>query len=288
MRTGPGRRDDWAVRQLGDDDWTPAMTESRWKLSMDGHGATTITGDGFRLTTTGSAPLQMAAIVAELQALTRYTYGQYCGLSRALEMVGERWSMLLVRNLIVGPRSLAELHEGFRELPADLLETRLRELERSGVAEPRPQPDPDGVQRYQLTEYGRRLEDIVLAFGRWGSAKLAEPRPEDVITDESMITGLRAIFQPEAARGVRLGFELRLGVVLLHARVDDGKLEVDRGPLPDADLVIETGMMLKDLMSGDVTPDEALASDCFTVYGDTDLLPVFASLFRVPRLPGVR
>lgn len=261
------------------------MSQSRWKLVMDRHGVTTISNDKFQLTSSTSEPLQMDAIISELSAMTRRTYGQYCGLSRAMEMVGERWGMLIVRDLMVSPKTVTELHRGLPRIPTDLLTNRLKELQRSGVVRTQKSDLEGAEERYELTEYGQALEEILLAFGRWGAATLREPRPEDIVTPESLIMAFRATFQAEAARGLRVSYELRAGDIVLNIRIDDGKLEVGKGPMPEADAMIEPGPMLKGLMTGDITPAEALASDVLRMSGDADLLDVFAMLFRLPRLP---
>ncbi|HEV2778611.1 MAG TPA: helix-turn-helix domain-containing protein [Actinophytocola sp.] len=261
------------------------MTESRWKLVMDRQGRTTIAADKFELTTTTSEPLQMEAIVSELMAMTRRTYGQYCGLSRAMEMVGERWGMLIVRDLLVSPKSVAELHQGLPLIPTELLASRLKEMERSGVVRIQDNAEEGAEARYELTEYGQALEEVVLAFGRWGAATLHQPRPEDVVTPDSLTMALRATFQSEAAKGLRVSYELHFGDIVLNAKIDDGRLTVGRGPLPGADAVLEPGPLLKGLMTGEVTPAEALASGTTKLTGDPELLSVFAMLFRLPQLP---
>lgn len=259
------------------------MTESRWKLVMDQHGVTTISNDKFQLTTASSEPLQMDAIVSGLSSMTRRTYGQYCGLSRAMEMIGERWALLIIRDLLVSPKTQAELHRGLPLIPTELLSTRLSELEHFGVLSHAPVAGSD-EERYELTEYGLALEHIVLAWGRWGAAMLSEPRPEDVVTPDSVIMALRATFQSDAARGLLVSYELHMGDVVLYAKINDGKLETGPGPLPGADAVLEPGPLLKDLLAGDVTPDEALASGTVGLVGDSDLLTVFTLLFQIPKL----
>ena len=108
------------------------MTESNWKVVMDEDGLT-ITGDQFSLTTNGAEPTQLEAVVAELQGVSRATYGQYCGLSRAAEMLGERWGMLIIRDLITSPKTVAQLHSGLPRISEKALTMRLREMAYSGV-----------------------------------------------------------------------------------------------------------------------------------------------------------
>lgn len=243
---------------------------------MDRQGVT-IASDRYRLSTTGAEPRQLEAIVAELQSVTRGTYGQYCGLSRAMEMVGERWGLLIIRDLLVGPRSAGDLHRGLPRIPVEVLATRLKELTHSGIVRRSAAND----EEFELTEYGAALEDVVLALGRWGAATLDDPRPEDIVTADSLTVALRATFQKEAARDVYTSFELRVGEIVLHVRVDGGKLKVATGTMAGADGVLDLGVALKDLLAGEVTAAQALESRLVT--GDPRLLTMFTELFRLPR-----
>ncbi len=99
---------------------------------------------------------------------------------------------------------------------------------------------------------------------------------------------LRSTFRPEAAVGAHVGYELRFGEIVLHARINDGRLDVARGPLPDADLVIETGPALKSLLNGELAPARAIESDCVRLHGDPALLERFVQYFRIEPLPSER
>ncbi|CAM00569.1 HxlR family transcriptional regulator [Saccharopolyspora erythraea NRRL 2338] len=211
------------------------------------------------------------------------TYGQFCGLARALEIVGERWALLIVRDLAVGPKRFTDLRQGLPKIPTNVLSTRLKELEQSDVVRRRVLPRPAAAVVYELTEYGRGLEDIVIRLGRWGARTLGEPRQDEIVTPDSMIMALRATFRPEAARGHRAGYELRLGEVVVHARVDDGELETGEGELSGADLVIETGPAVRALLAGELTSDEAIANGSVHLTGDSGLLATFAEMFQIPR-----
>lgn len=125
------------------------------------------------------------------------TYGQFCGLARALEIVGERWALLIVRDLAVGPKRFTDLRQGLPKIPTNVLSTRLKELEQSDVVRRRVLPRPAAAVVYELTEYGRGLEDIVIRLGRWGARTLGEPRQDEIVTPDSMIMALRATFRPE-------------------------------------------------------------------------------------------
>ena len=221
-----------------------------------------------------------------MEAVAARTYGQFCGLARALELVGERWALLIVRDLLVGPRRFTDLRQGLPRIPTNVLSERLKELEHAGVVRRRVLPRPAASVVYELTDYGSQLDDVVMRLGLWGAQSLGEPGPEEIITPDSMTMALRSTFRPEAARGLNVRYELRLGEIVLHARVTNGRLVVGEGPLADADLVIDAGPGIKALFAGDVTPSQAIDSGILRVTGDPALLERFAELFQIPPRPG--
>src|SRR5215207_6969550 len=99
--------------------------------------------------------------------MSNRTFGQYCGLARALELVGERWALLVVRDLVLGPKRFTDLRRGLPRIPTNVLSARLRELEEAGVVRRRVLPRPASSVVYELTEYGRELDEVVLPLGRW-------------------------------------------------------------------------------------------------------------------------
>jgi DNA-binding HxlR family transcriptional regulator/putative sterol carrier protein len=220
--------------------------------------------------------------------MARRAYGQYCGLSRAMELVGERWALLIVRDLLVSPKRFTDLRRGLPGIPTNILSARLRDLEETGIVRRRVLPRPAGSIVYELTEHGGELEETVLSLARWGARSLGDPGPAEVITVDSMIMALRSTFRPDAADGLRAGYELRLGDFVIHARIEDGTLATGEGPLPDADLVVESGPALRALMAGEVGPDEAMATGAVRVTGDPALLARFAEVFRIPSRPQAR
>jgi DNA-binding HxlR family transcriptional regulator len=213
--------------------------------------------------------------------VTKRTYGQFCGFARAVEIVGERWAMLVIRDLLVGPKRFGELQRGLPKIPTNILTSRLKELEAAGIVQRRASSQPGGGVLYELTERGLQLEEPVLALGRWGAKLLDAPRPDEVITNDSMIMALRTTFKPDAAKGVRGSYELRMGTVLINAHVDDGKLAVGAGPLPDADCIIEAGPGMRALMAQEIAPREAIEQNIVHVTGDVNLFDRFAQMFRI-------
>ena len=123
-------------------------------------------------------------------------YGQYGGITRALELVGERWALLIVRDLLVGPRRYGELAAGLPRIPSNILAARLKELQAAGVIRRVPR---SRVIVYELTPYGHELEPVVLALGAWGFKAMGDPREEQIITPDSMTMDLRTAFRPQVA-----------------------------------------------------------------------------------------
>src|SRR4051812_23653374 len=130
---------------------------------------------------------------------TTRTYGDRCGVARALDAVGERWSLLIVRELLLGPKRYTDLRAGIARATPNVLSERLRELERSGVLRRRALGPPMSARVYELTERGRELEPVILALGRWGSATPVDPDAE--MSVDSHALALRTLFDSEAARG---------------------------------------------------------------------------------------
>ncbi|MGH3327135.1 MAG: winged helix-turn-helix transcriptional regulator [Streptomycetales bacterium] len=217
--------------------------------------------------------------------MPRRTYGQFCGIARALEIVGERWSLLIVRDLLVGPKRFTDLRRGLPGIPTNILSTRLKELEHTGVVRRRVLPRPVGSVVYELTAYGSELEDIVLRLGRWGARSLTEAAPGDVVTADSLVMAMRATFRPEATQGLQVSYEIRFGEHVIHVRIDDGTLRTAQGALPDADLVVETGPALKALMAGEINPAEVIENGGVRLTGDPDLLARFIEAFHIPPAP---
>jgi len=213
------------------------------------------------------------------------TYGQFCGVARALELVGERWALLIVRDLLVGPRRFTDLRRGLPKIPTNILTDRLHELEESGLVRRRALPRPAGGVAYELTEYGGDLEPVLLTLGRWGARSLGAPRPAEIVTIDSLIMALRTTFQPEAAHGQHTGYELQIGDITIHARVDDGTLTVAAGPLAGSDLTMVIAGAIRPLLAGELSPEKAIASGLIQIDGDPALLDRFVALFRIGPTP---
>jgi DNA-binding HxlR family transcriptional regulator len=206
-------------------------------------------------------------------------YGQYCGVTRGLELVGERWALLIVRDLLVGPRRYGELAAGLPRIPSNILAARLKELQEAGVIRRAPR---SRVVVYELTPYGRELEPVVLALGAWGFKAMGDPREGQVITPDSMTVALRTAFRPQVAADLPpTAYAAHVGPADLLVRVDGAALDVSRGSGP-ADLAFAAGPGIRRLISGELAPDRAIATGVVEVLaGRGDLLDRFARTFHL-------
>jgi DNA-binding HxlR family transcriptional regulator len=206
-------------------------------------------------------------------------YGQYGGVTRALELVGERWSLLIIRDLLVGPRRYGELAGGLHRIPSNILAARLKELQAAGVIRRVPH---SRVIVYELTPYGRELEPVVLALGAWGFKALDDQREEQVITPDSMTMDLRTAFRSNVAAALPpTSYAARLGDAELLIRVDGATLDVARGE-GQVDLAFTAGPGIHRVISGDLAPSRAIATGVVEVLrGRGALLDRFAETFHV-------
>jgi DNA-binding HxlR family transcriptional regulator len=207
------------------------------------------------------------------------TYGDPCGVARALDLLGERWALLVVRELVLGPKRFTDLRSGLPNLSPDVLAQRLRDLERIGVVRRRKLPPPAGSRVYELTEWGRELEPVVLALGRWGSRAPFPPGHGQLGVD-AMMVALRTLFDPSAATGLSATYELRLGEDRFRAHVDDGRFEVSRATAdsPDATIDTDAGTLSAVLWHGRALAD-AQRAGAITIDGSRPAVTRFLKLF---------
>jgi|SRR5215207_2306080 len=210
------------------------------------------------------------------------TYRDRCGVARALDLVGERWALLVVRELLLGPKRFTDLRAGLPHVSADVLSQRLRELEESGVVRRRTLAPPAAARVYELTERGRELEPVVLALGRWGSAAPFPPGDAELGVD-AFVIALKTLFDPTAAAGSAGHYELRLGDQSFRAELADGRLEVTRGAAQDPDAVIESDPgTLSAVLWHDRELEEAERSGAVKITGSRRAVTRFLRLFPLP------
>jgi DNA-binding HxlR family transcriptional regulator len=215
------------------------------------------------------------------------SYNQYCGLSYALDIVGERWTLLIVRELIPGPRRFTDLLEGLPGISTNLLTERLKHLEQQGLLHRRVLPPPAGSTVYELTALGQALEPMLLELGKWGS-QFVPPSPEGatVLHAGSYALTLKTFFRAEQARGVNETYMLHIDNEVLQVRITDGQIDVRQGEPREADMAFYSDMLsYLALLSGQLEPDEAIAKGRIRVEGDPDALKRFLNICRLPSSP---
>ena len=167
------------------------------------------------------------------------SYGQYCTVARALDVVGERWTLLLVRELSTGPKRFKDLLEGLPGIGTNLLASRLKSLEEQGIICRDTLPPPAGSNVYELTELGGSLEPVIVALSRWGARLLGVPREEDESRAGWAAVALRSALGTGPADGRSGTYELCIDGEMFYLRVGDGgEMGLRQGSVPDPDLVV--------------------------------------------------
>jgi DNA-binding HxlR family transcriptional regulator len=218
-------------------------------------------------------------------------FDQYCPIAHALSLVGERWALLIARELLKGPHRYSDLAAGLPGIGTNILATRLRELEAAGVVHKRKLPPPAASTVYELTEYGAGLEEVIHALARWGARTLGLPRREDDLDPGWGLNAFPALLYPERARGVTATYVMRVDADVYTVRLVDGWLDVEIGATddPDLDAAMSVATFFA-LASGDLPPLEALADERVRLAGDPEAFGEFFRMFSfAPRLaPRVR
>src|SRR5688572_13764601 len=198
------------------------------------------------------------------------SYGDPCGIARALDLVGERWALLIVRELLLGPKRFTDLKAGLADASPNVLSQRLRELEAGGVVQRR----RAGGALYELTDRGRELHPILLQLGRWGARSPVRPRGK--LGVDALMIALEATFVPSNAASLRANYELRLGDERFRVAVDRGSIAILRGTTPKPDAVIATDpTTLRELCFGDRKLSDAVVE----IRGDNRIARKFFRLF---------
>jgi DNA-binding HxlR family transcriptional regulator len=213
-------------------------------------------------------------------------FDQYCPMAHALSLVGERWSLLIARELLQGPKRYTDLLNGLPGIGTNILAARLRELEDCGVVQKRRLPPPAASTVYELTEYGSGLSEALYALARWGARTLGPPRADDVLYPEWGVNAFPALFDAGAARGLTETYVLEIDDDVFTARIVDGRLETTLGAADDADLTIELDMeTFFALTGGELEPREAVESGRARIEGEIDAVErCFRVLSLAPRV----
>jgi DNA-binding HxlR family transcriptional regulator len=218
-------------------------------------------------------------------APTTRSYAQLCGIATALDVIGDRWAALVVRDLLLGPMRFSDLADGLPGIGTNTLSARLKHLEASGVVRRRLLPLPDRATVYELSEHGRELEPILLALGRWGAKSMAN-LPADVTSHSRWLVAAMLAFHDETRRISRpTTWELRLTDGAFAVRAEGRHLAITAGAPEDPNLVITTDdQHLHRLLTRQLDAAEAVKSGVVALDGDTTALSRLVELFEFPSL----
>ncbi len=202
----------------------------------------------------------------------RRSYDQYCSAARALDLVGDRWTLLIVRELLAGPRRYTDLHADLPGVSTDVLASRLKDMERDGLTTRRRLPPPGAAYVYELTGRGRELLPVLQALGAWGAPELGERRPTDAVRAHWFALPLLRALEGEGLVEVRLDegeFHLRVGEGGEEAVYGEGPAPVE----PDARLVLGVETCTA-VAQGELSLVEGVRAGRIEVSGDGTLAKV--------------
>jgi len=216
--------------------------------------------------------------------MSKRTYNQFCPVAYSLDIVGDRWTLLMVRELMLGPRRFTDLQRGLPGMGTNLLAQRLKDLEASGVIQQTKLPPPAATNVYELTEYGASLREVMASLTRWGLHLLhTAPFDDAFLGVVPAVMSLGVMYNRDSAQPMTV--ELRLLNEVFTALLTTDGIQLAQGSADDADLVIacDTKTLLK-ITGGLMTPQQALdTGQVDIVQGDLTALQVFADSFQLPQ-----
>ena len=214
--------------------------------------------------------------------MDRRTYGDPCGVARALDAIGERWALLVVRELLLGPKRFTDLHRGLGGASQDVLSQRLRGVGAAGVVVRRRLGPPAGAWVYELTDQGSQLQPVLVALGRWGRGR---PMTADAeLSVDALVLALQTTFDPAAAGDLEASLDLQVDDDQFEVAVSGGRLVITRVAAKGADATVQTdAATLRDLAFRDRRLDDAAAAGAVAVEGDRAAFERLLDAFRPPR-----
>lgn len=213
---------------------------------------------------------------------TKRKYDDGCAAAHALDLVGERWALLVVRELLFGPKRFTDLRVGMPGASPNVLTQRLRELEEAGIVHRRKLPPPAAAWVYELTEWGNELEPVVESLGRWG-ARSPSMHHDAALSVDSLMLALMTLFDPKLAKGFGADLLVRLGEDTFRIELSGDRIWIRRGELEKPDAVIETDPdTLNALLWSGESLAEALDDNAVRITGDRTRAEHFLGLFPLP------
>lgn len=213
------------------------------------------------------------------------SYDDPCGVARALDRIGERWALLVVRELLLGPKRFTDLRSGLPTASPNVLSQRLEELLEVAVIERRQLDPPARTWVYELTAWGRDLEPVLLALARWGSR--ATPVPRGDLGADALLLALRTTVDPDTAESKPLRVEVRLGPQRYEIEVAEGRSWIRRRAAEHPEAILETdAVTLRRLVFGDLRLSQAHEKGSIRIEGSQRAAARFLRSFRRPSPAG--
>jgi DNA-binding HxlR family transcriptional regulator/putative sterol carrier protein len=219
--------------------------------------------------------------------MTRHRYQQYCALARTLEIAGDRWTLLIVRELAPGPRRFTDLLDGLPGVSRKLLTDRLRALEGNGVVIRRELPPPAARQVYELTEDGHDLATAMSPLIAWGTRRIGDRKPGESFRARWPAVAMAGLADRETAKGVNETYQYLVGDSAFHFTVDDGSIELHDGRAEDPSVVVTTDEQTwADIASGKTVASSAAAAGALTLAGDPEAVKRLRKIFSRRQMLG--
>ncbi|HEY8567052.1 MAG TPA: winged helix-turn-helix transcriptional regulator [Beijerinckiaceae bacterium] len=226
--------------------------------------------------------MKLEKITGQGERGSRRSYDDACGAAHALDLVGERWALLVLRELLFGPKRFSDLRADLPSISANVLTQRLEGLEEAGLVVRRRLPPPAAVQVYEVTPWGAQSEPIFQALGRW-AARSPRHDPSLPLSAVSLLLSFRTMLDPARAKGLSASIGLRIGDETFLARLGDGQIEIARDAIDEADAVLSgPAPIIAAAVYGGQPLDQLEAAGLLTVNGDRTLAERFTTLFPLP------
>jgi DNA-binding HxlR family transcriptional regulator len=221
--------------------------------------------------------------------MVRRSYGQFCPIAYSLDLIGDRWTLLIVREMSFGPRRFTDLYHGLPGIGKNLLSKRLKDLEAAGVVRQRQLPPPTPIAVYELTDHGQGLKPILDELSHWGLPLMASGSlQEDNLGVVPLMNALHVLFDRAAGDRITLMGEFHVEGEVFHAQIQDGALRVVSGSAEDPDFIVQLpAKILIQLVVGSMTLPQALKGDQLQIRaGGQGDLSAFLAAFVFPPLGG--
>lgn len=226
--------------------------------------------------------MKLEKITEKPNTRSKRQYEDACAAAHALDLVGERWALLVMRELMMGPKRFSDIRESLPGISANVLTQRLEGLEGAGVLVRRKLPPPAAAQVYELTEWGYESEPIFQALGRW-AARSPLHDPTLPFSAASFLLSLRTMLDSEQAKGLEARVGFRLGEETFLAHLAEGRIEIGRSALDDASLIFTgTPPVLAGAIYGAQSLEALEQAGALQLEGDRDLAQRFIGLFPLP------